>query len=81
MNDDDAFLDTFNFVPVVVSYCSRSNHETTKLHNPAVSYATVDGRSGGVRDSYGYDTLLVASMIREGCFSRWWIDVSEAKLR
>jgi hypothetical protein len=43
----------------VVSYCSRSNHETTKLHNPAVSYATVDGRSGGVRDSYGYDTLLV----------------------
>jgi hypothetical protein len=39
------------------------------------------GDQGEWRDSYGYDTLLVASMIREGCFSRWWLDVSEAKLR
>jgi hypothetical protein len=45
-NDDDAFLDTFNFVPVVVSYCSRSNHRTTKQHNPPSAMPPLTGDQG-----------------------------------
>ena len=72
--NDDAFLDTFNFVPVVVSYCPRCNHTTAKQQNPAVSYATVDGRSGGVRS-------LSRAGSASGASPDGWIGVSEAKFR